>query len=74
MEELIELLKEFNNTVDYETETALVSSEIFDSMDVVTLIGEIEDRFEIEISMEDVTEENFNSAEAMWKMIESLKK
>ncbi|MCF0142099.1 MAG: acyl carrier protein [Parasporobacterium sp.] len=73
MEELLKLLNDFNGTIDYEKETALVTGGLLDSMDIVSLIGELEDAFEIEISMEDVKEENFDSAQAMWDMICSLK-
>jgi len=72
MERLVRLLREFNDSIDWENEEALVSGNVIDSMDVVSLIGELEDEFGIEISMEEIREENFDSVNAMWEMIENL--
>ena len=54
-------------------ETALIDDAILDSFDLVSLIGEINDAFEIEVSFDEMEPENFNSAKAMYAMIERLK-
>ncbi len=74
MDELLRILSEIKEGVDFETEDALVDDEIIDSLDLTAIISELEDAFDIEIGMEEVTPENFNSAEAMWDMIERLSK
>ena len=43
-----------------------------DSMDIIALIAELEDAFDIEITMEEKSEENFSSIDALAKMIERL--
>ena len=72
MEQLLDILKEMNDTIDFETETALIDGEIIDSLDLMELISEMEEAFDITIEMEDIIPENFNSAEAMWNLITRL--
>lgn len=72
MEQLLEILREVDDTVDYEAEKSLIDGEIIDSLDLMELISEMEEAFEIEIEMEDIIPENFNSVEAMWALITRL--
>lgn len=73
MEELLELLKEVNPNIDYENETALMSGKVIDSIDMTTILAEIEDRFDIEIDMEYISPKYFDTVAAMWAMIQELK-
>ena len=72
MEELLEILRDIDDSVDYEKETALIDDHILDSFGIITLISEIEEQFDIEVDAAEMTPENFNSAAAMWKMIQRL--
>ncbi len=72
MDQLLDILTEINSEVDYETCDTLIDDGIFDSFDIVSLVGELNDTFDIDISPVDITPENFNSAEAMWDMIQRL--
>ena len=72
MDEILNLLKELHGDIDFETEEHLVDDRILDSFDVVTLVSEIDDRFDIRIPAEDIIPENFNSAEALYKLLERL--
>lgn len=72
MEQLLNILKEMDDTIDYESEKALIDGEIIDSLDLMELISEMEEAFDITIEMEDIIPENFNSAEAMWELITRL--
>lgn len=73
MEDLMEILRELRPDVDFETETALVDDGILGSFDITSLVNEIMDVFDVEMDMADLEPENFNSAEAMWEYIQSLK-
>lgn len=72
MEKLIEILSEIRPDIDISSVT-LVDDGILDSFDIVTLVSEIIDAFGIELSVEDILPEHFNSVEAMFKLIESKK-
>lgn len=72
MDKLLSILREINDTVDYEHEEHLIDNQILDSFSILALIGDIEDEFEIKISFIDIIPENFNSALAMMAMIERI--
>ena len=72
MDKLIEILKEIHPDVDFETENALVDDGILDFLDIVTLITEINDRFDVSIPAEEIIPENFNSAAALYDLITRL--
>ena len=72
MEQLIEILSDLHPDIDFETEDGLVDNGILDSLDIVTLITEINDAFDISIPAEEIIPENFNSAEALYALILKL--
>ena len=74
MEELLKLLESVRPDVDFETETELIDDGILDSMDVVSIISEIDDVFNVQIRITELDPDNFNSAKAMWDLIQKLKK
>lgn len=43
-----------------------------DSFSIVNLVAEISDAFDIQISPKYLIPENFNSADAMWNMIQKI--
>ncbi len=71
-EQLIEILEGVRPDVDFESETSLIDGGILDSMDVVAIVGELNDEFDITIGVEKLVPENFNSADAILKLVESL--
>ena len=73
MEELMQILEELRPDVDFENETALITNGILDSFDIVALVGELNDEFDIEIKPNNLVPENFNSAKAMMALNEQLK-
>ena len=73
LEELLEILTEAVPGVDFETETALVDDEILESLDIVTIVSEIKEAFDVEISVDDLVPENFNSVQAMLALFEARK-
>ena len=72
MEELRNLLKEKYPNIDFNSEMNLVSDGILDSIEVVSIIAEIEELFDIEISMEYIQPMYFESIESMWGMVEEI--
>lgn len=72
MDKLLEILNEVNPDVDFENCDTLIDDGILDSFDIVSIVGELNDEFDIEITPVDIIPENFNSAKAMWAMVERL--
>lgn len=72
MEELLEALKRVNPNIDYESSDKLITDKIIDSIDMTSILAELEDTFDIEIDMEYIIPENFNSVQAMWNMVQEL--
>ncbi len=73
MEKLLELLKGVRPDVDFENESALIDDGILDSFDVVSIISEIDDVFGVQIRINELDPENFNSAESIWNLVLKLK-
>ncbi|MCR5006662.1 MAG: acyl carrier protein [Clostridiales bacterium] len=72
METLLDILQEIAPTVDFENCTTLIDDHKLDSLAILSLIAELEDEFDITIPTVEIVPANFNSAEAMWAMIERL--
>ena len=72
MTELLEILTELHEDVDFAAEQTLFDSQLIDSFDIVTIIAEVYDRFDITIPAEHITPANFNSARALWHLISQL--
>ena len=73
MDELLELLEDIKPTVDFRTCTGLIDDGYLASFDILSIVSELNDAFGIEISPVDIIPENFNSAQALWDMVERLK-
>lgn len=72
MEALLNILAELHPEVDFETETKLIDNQILDSFDIVTIVAEIDAEFDVQIPAEELIPENFNSAAALYALVEKL--
>ena len=72
MEQLLEILEGLHPEVDFELADDLIDGKIFDSFDIVTLVAEINAEFDVAIPAEELIPDNFNSAEALWELIQRL--
>ena len=72
MEELLNILNEMHPDVDFATEEHLIDNMILDSLDIVSLIAEINDVFDVTITARDIVPANFKSAKAVYALIEKL--
>ena len=73
MEQLIEILEQIAPGEDYMNCTTLIDDQILDSFAILSLVSEIEDEFDVEISPAELVPDNFNSAAKLWDMICRLK-
>jgi len=72
MEQLLNILSELHPDVDFETCTTLIDDKILDSFDIVTLVAEIDDAYDVAIPAEELVPENFNSAKALFALLQRL--
>ncbi len=72
MDELLKILQDVKPDVDFASEKGLVDNAVLDSFDIVQIIQQLKDTFDIEITPADIVPENFNSAESLWAMVERL--
>ena len=72
MEELLKVLKETIPEVEFEGNEHLIDNGDLDSLSIVEIVSAIYDEFDVEIGVTDIIPENFNSVEAMWKLIQKL--
>ena len=73
MERLLEILKGIRPDVDFANETAMIDDGILDSFDVVSIISELDDAFDVQVRINELDPENFNSIEAIWNLVQELK-
>ena len=69
--QIIEILSEICPGIDFETETALIDDGLIDSLDIVAVVTELMEAFDVELGVDDLTPENFNSVEAIEELIKS---
>ena len=72
MKELMEILEDIQPDADYGTCTTLIDDGILDSFAILSIVGELEDTFDIKITPAEIIPENFNSAQALWEMVQKL--
>lgn len=72
MEALLEILHGLHPDVDFGTADDLIGEGILDSLDIVTLITEINSAYDVNIPAEEILPENFSSAKAIYDLITRL--
>lgn len=73
MNELYQVLDGLHLNVDFHNEKRLIDDGLLESLDIVILVDELMCHYDIEISVEDLIPENFNSAEAIYALVQRLK-
>lgn len=72
MDQILEILEGLGLGVDFKNCKTLVDDGILESLDIVTIIAELSDAFDITIPAREIVPENFNSVEAMADMVSRL--
>ena len=72
MTELLEILENLHPEVDFDTCTTLIDDKILDSFDIITIITEINEEFDVVIPAEEIVPDNFNSAQALYALVKKL--
>lgn len=72
MDELLDILQDIDPDNDYEHDERLIDDGHLDSLSLLQLVTELEDTFEIQITPTELIPANFNSAKAIWAMVQRL--
>ena len=72
MEVLRNILEQLHPDVDFAAEDKLIGKGILDSFDIVTIVAEVDAQWDVQIGAEDLIPENFNSAQALYALVEKL--
>lgn len=72
MERLYEILEDIQPDVDFETTEQLIDNHVLSSLSILSLIAELEDEYDVTIPAVEIVPANFNSAKAMWALIQRL--
>jgi len=71
-EQILNILKEIRPDVDFENETKLIDNSVLDSFDIISIVSELNNEFDIEINVNDLVPDNFNTVVAMQELIEKM--
>ena len=72
MDQLLEILESLHPGMKIGENDDLIGSGLLDSLDIVTLITEINSTFDVSIPAEEILPENFCSAKAIYALIRRL--
>ena len=72
MEELLTILNDMDDSIDWENEEGLIDNCILDSFGVISLVAELGEAFDIEIEASEIVPQNFNSVKAIYAMVTRL--
>lgn len=72
MEKIIEIIKEIKPGAVIDENTKLVDDKVLDSLAMISLVAELSDEFDVEITAQDIVPENFATVKAIADMIERL--
>ncbi len=72
MEQLLAIMSEIRPDVDFNTADKLIDDSVLDSFDIISIVSEVNEQFGIEINVNDLLPENFNSAAALYDLIQKM--
>lgn len=71
-EQVLKILKGVRQDVDFEKETALIDDSILDSFDIISIVSDLNDEFDVDITADELEPENFNTLDAIVGLVKSL--
>ena len=72
MEELLEILNDIKDDADFEHCTTLIDDAVLDSFDILSIISDLNDHYDIHIPESDIVPEKFKSSAALLAMVQRL--
>lgn len=72
MEEIIKILEEIKPGIQFDKNTELIDSKLLDSLAMISLVAELSDEFDVEITAQEIIPDNFKTVSAIYDMIQRL--
>ena len=72
MDQILQILSDIRPDVDFSDNKSLIDDGILDSFDIISIVGELNNEFDISIGVQDLTPENFNSADRIEALVKRL--
>lgn len=72
MEEILKILEKLHPDVDFVNNERLIEDRILDSFDIISLVSELNETFDIKIKAADLRPDNFNSVKAINALVNRL--
>ncbi|MCL2030424.1 MAG: acyl carrier protein [Oscillospiraceae bacterium] len=72
MDEIIAILSSLHPEIDAASCEELADGGVIDSFDIVSIIAEVRERFDVTLTAAHILPEHFNSARALWALVEGL--
>ena len=73
IDKLLTILSDLHPETDFSEHSALIDEKVLDSFDIVTIVADVDDAYGVSIPAEEIVPENFNSARALFALIQRLK-
>ena len=71
-EKVLEILQEVKDDVDFVTATSLLRDGLLTSLDIIFLVSELSDAFDITVPVAEVVPKNFDSVDAICAMVQRI--
>ena len=71
-ENVLEVLRSIRPDVDFESEEKLIDDGVLDSFDIITIVSELNEQFDIDITADELEPENFNTLDAIVSLVSAL--
>ena len=71
-EQLLDILRDLHPEVDFETAEGLIDRKVLTSFDVVSIVAELSETYDVELGAVDIVPQNFNSAQALFALIQRV--
>ncbi len=69
-EQLLDMLRDMHPDIDFKTAEGLIDRKVLTSFDVVSIVAELSETYDVELGAVDIVPENFNSAQALFALIQ----
>lgn len=71
-EQIIAILENMKPGVDFEKQTRMIEDHVLESMEILQLVSDLSDEFDIEITVMHIKPEHFQSVEAICDLVEQI--